>query len=576
MTTSQHSEVTFVHYSRAYHPIPPRLSSFKDPQLVGYKRDQTLSSRDLTHQSGALVGGRLPWLDNDGPPKCHVPGAFHSSTTFSGKSATTQIAPESDTSEGTPPLLEPYSHISSITNSTDPALRTIESTPPLRHTSNEPALSKDTVPQVLGLVNRRELRASDSTPSKRSSLSRQLSVPPLKSEDLRASASLGTAIISDVVKSSRYSSSTKSSLYDMETQPLKESSRWSGDSFVCHRLSLLPTPLAVAKKPTLHIAPPRRLPTSAVATTSSSFSDVSPKYVELLKSTPKQLSDVSQTVQDLETLMQEALKAAEIAQYQGRHFDAATIIDGATMALEKSRQVSGQMNSPLQLSDPENDLSVTSSQIPVASRDSDTDTEGDSRASMTSNEGTEITGPIEITASAQSSRQPLTSSQKGGMLESSSRPERGQLDESITQTPPNLYAQPSVESIVRNFAYWQPAIASLSPSEENREACTLQGTFVRQSHRMLKEKDPFADVHRFSIPDNDRSPESIVPDFTYWQPARVRALSPGTGHPVPYIQGAYAGPKKEEPQQQPLKVSQAAPALNTEPSVESIVRDFAF
>ena len=254
-----------------------------------------------------------------------------------------------------------------------------------------------------------------------------------------------------------------------------------------------PPPPPATRKPTLYAMPTHLLPSSP-----SSSPDPTPKTLALQPSPrvpPKppiapsnavngqgmrrQSQSLNRAVTGLETLMEEALAVARNAAQNGRNDEVATILDSATLALRKASTVHGQMGTgrmshPLVLSPA------------VSERDSDSDSVGPySDASSTRSTGRSVeTAPTLLTGSAQSSKQPLLDSQTkaAGRSSMSLKPladygygtRRGISPDrqSMSTTPPRLYQPPSVDSIVRDFAY---ARAKTAKAEAARQLSKSYG-----------------------------------------------------------------------------------------------------
>lgn len=235
-----------------------------------------------------------------------------------------------------------------------------------------------------------------------------------------------------------------------------------------------PPPPPPTRKPTLFAMPTHLLPSS-----SSSSHDMVPPALNVQKPLPtlpiephgravpsppakvipdtrRESRSLNRAVTGLENLMDEALNVAKQAAQNGRNEEVANILDNATMALRKASTVSmrmntGRMSHPLVLSPS------------VSERDSDSDSVGRSSdaSSTQSNHRSVETAPTLLTKSAQSSQQPLLDDQyKGGGRSSvplrpktSNGREISPDRQSMSTTPPRLYQPPSVDSIVRDFAY---------------------------------------------------------------------------------------------------------------------------
>lgn len=153
-----------------------------------------------------------------------------------------------------------------------------------------------------------------------------------------------------------------------------------------------------------------------------------------------------------ENLLKDTLSLARDATRKGRADDVTHLLNEATLALQQAESVSNILGQPLMLS-------------PAASmRSLDTSHHNSSRdaSSHASREALAETMPTVFT---KSSMQPLLVRQtpnsdipcrtKTAKVGSCFHPSRCALssDESISSTPPRLYAAPSAESIIRDFAY---------------------------------------------------------------------------------------------------------------------------
>ncbi|KAF4547122.1 Hypothetical protein D9617_58g048330 [Elsinoe fawcettii] len=122
---------------------------------------------------------------------------------------------------------------------------------------------------------------------------------------------------------------------------------------------------------------------------------------------PIQNPSMRDTMQNLRGLMSEAMKVAEEAERQNRAEDMSTIFREASLAMRNASQVSGQMKSPLQLSDIE--LSPTSEEY-TADSSSDIGSESSAWDSPSRKELSNETMPTQYSISAPSVGSPSVSS----------------------------------------------------------------------------------------------------------------------------------------------------------------------
>lgn len=234
-----------------------------------------------------------------------------------------------------------------------------------------------------------------------------------------------------------------------------------------------------SRKKTLHELPVHLMESSSHSTdvpshlvtstdASNSPQNISPKNTVKPPPVPRHPPPVATTSRDLrretrkmdtairdhEKLMGKAFGAAEEAAGRGHSNEVARILEGASSALHNAstttlyrRSTAHHIDSPLQLSPSESGLST----------DGELSDEHDLWNLQHSREHSAETAPTLVTA--QSSKSPLLAAPyaKDGKqpmphrasMHSSSSAE----DVSIAPTPPGLYQPPSVESIVRDFAY---------------------------------------------------------------------------------------------------------------------------
>lgn len=258
--------------------------------------------------------------------------------------------------------------------------------------------------------------------------------------------------------------------------------------------ALPPPPLPPTRRTTLFAMPTHLLPSS-----SSSSHDPTPQRSQLVlgpalplskppvqppraSSVPEVRRDsqsLNRAVTGLETLMEEALIVARNAAQNGRNDEVASILDSATLALRKASIVNGQMGTG-RMSHP---LVLSPS---VSERDSESDAVGPNSdaSSIRSNGDSMDTAPTLLTKSAQSSQEPLLGGQykATGRSSVSTKPALDDIHDtgrkispdrqSMTRTPPRLYQPPSVDSIVRDFAY---ARAKTAKAEAARQLSRFYG-----------------------------------------------------------------------------------------------------
>ncbi|KAI7539392.1 hypothetical protein KC331_g9785, partial [Hortaea werneckii] len=214
----------------------------------------------------------------------------------------------------------------------------------------------------------------------------------------------------------------------------------------------------------------KHVPSHLVTSTDASNSprNISPKNTVKQPPVPRHPVPVATTSRDLrretrkmdtairdhEKLMGKAFGAAEEAAGRGHSNEVARILEGASSALNNAstatlyrRSTAHHFDSPLQVSPSESDLST----------DGELSDDHDLWNLQHSREHSAETAPTLVTA--QSSKSPLLAAPytKDGKQP---MPHRASMhsgssaeDVSIAPTPPGLYQPPSVESIVRDFAY---------------------------------------------------------------------------------------------------------------------------
>lgn len=183
---------------------------------------------------------------------------------------------------------------------------------------------------------------------------------------------------------------------------------------------------------------------------------IAPQHSPLRRS-----NSLKRAVTGLKSLMEEALTVARDAAQSGRNDEVAHVLNSATLALRKASTVQGQMgegnmDTPFRLSPPEPKRHHTDSESISPHSDG---------SSTHSDLGTVETAPTVFTMSTQPSRQPVVKdhrhdrnwsprSQKASFESVHDQRRSVSVDRrSITRTPPRLYQPPSVDSIVRDFAY---------------------------------------------------------------------------------------------------------------------------
>lgn len=161
----------------------------------------------------------------------------------------------------------------------------------------------------------------------------------------------------------------------------------------------------------------------------------------------------------LEAVMQEALGVAKEAIDRDRPEDVAAILDEANLTLKNAATVRGYVTSPLRLS--ESDIGMSDDESGIS------DSGSDISSLHSEDRHSDDTAPTVLTKSMRSSKQPIISEpyfEDGHIPRSEEveidlgRPPNRRLTRhsSISPTPPRLYEPPSVESIVRDFAYNGP------------------------------------------------------------------------------------------------------------------------
>ncbi|RMY61364.1 hypothetical protein D0865_01039 [Hortaea werneckii] len=245
---------------------------------------------------------------------------------------------------------------------------------------------------------------------------------------------------SDVPQHVDGNDSRKKTLHEMPAH-LMESSSHSTDvpSHLVTSTDASNSPRNISPKNTVKQPPVPRHPVP-VATTSR----------DLRRETRK----MDTAIRDHEKLMGKAFGAAEEAAGRGHSNEVARILEGASSALNNAstatlyrRSTAHHFDSPLQVSPSESDLST----------DGELSDDHDLWNLQHSREHSAETAPTLVTA--QSSKSPLLAAPytKDGKQP---MPHRASMhsgssaeDVSIAPTPPGLYQPPSVESIVRDFAY---------------------------------------------------------------------------------------------------------------------------
>lgn len=164
---------------------------------------------------------------------------------------------------------------------------------------------------------------------------------------------------------------------------------------------------------------------------------------------------MNNAVAGFETLMTQAVGAAEDAAKMGRPDEVAQVLEGASSALRKASTMTlhgrgrhGRKSDTLQLSPLESE--------PDSESDADSSASSGLWDMQHSQEGSAETAPTLVTA--QTSKSPLLADPytKNGRAP---RPHHGSLhngsseEASIASTPPRLYQPPSADSVVRDFAY---------------------------------------------------------------------------------------------------------------------------
>ncbi|KAI7209118.1 MFS general substrate transporter [Hortaea werneckii] len=245
---------------------------------------------------------------------------------------------------------------------------------------------------------------------------------------------------SDVPQHVDGNNSRKKTLHEMPAH-LMESSSHSTDvpSHLVTSTDVSNSPLNISPKNTVKPPPVPRHP-PPIATRSR----------DLRRETRK----MDTAIRDHEKLMGKAFGAAEEAAGRGHSNEVARILEGASSALHNAstttlyrRSTAHHIDSPLQLSPSESGLST----------DGELSDEHDLWNLQHSREHSTETAPTLVTA--QSSKSPLLAAPytKDGKQP---MPRRASMhsgssaeDVSIAPTPPGLYQPPSVESIVKDFAY---------------------------------------------------------------------------------------------------------------------------
>lgn len=523
---------------------PPRRSS---KRIATAPKDASRQPKsDVGRQSTVVVRKRLPWLDGPQQSKPgRVPGYFDSKESLGDSDATDNplAVPSEDRS---PPTKASMSSLGK-----DPALRAVGSTPSLRKRARsgdfkslslnsqprsgiKPVTSKQDAKRALGMVDEQQQGANyaSSEYSANASSDRE-SIPPAPPKNDLSSYERLVQRQSTLSPNSRepfhvanqWPQSQLDLPLDNEVSPGQSpndrSAREQYGGFQPHLPRSTdrhhrrdrcrscdqelrprePEQAKISRTRTIDVPPPQppdptplppptrkstlfAMPTHLLPSSSSSSHDNGPQEsrmqrspTTLLQTSPqpavtrpqttpttdvhRQSQSLNRAVTGLEALMEEALNVARNAAQNGRNDEVANILNNATIALRKASLVNrqmdeGRMSHPLVLSPS------------VPERDSEVDSlgSGSDASSFRSATGNSVdTAPTLLTKSAQSSQQPLldTQGKTGGRSSiSQNRPIESEIvaghrvspeRQSMSTTPPRLYQPPSVDSIVRDFAY---------------------------------------------------------------------------------------------------------------------------